>query len=280
MLGPATVLFWLKHFERVFGRTERICEIGAQEVNFKGHERILREFVDRFPEGARRVTSGDIDRLAGCALAGELYTALGLSYVSMDITAVRDSIVLDLNYDDAPEDCLNSYDLVTNLGTTEHIANQLNAFKVIHDITKPGGYMYHELPYTGFLTHGLVNYTPKFFWMLCKSNFYEYVEMMVIASHIPEPMHGDVLAGARFIVSEDGRMRERIFDTGPGSGSSDGFRCQDSGIFCLMRKTFDAPFVPPVDGDVGNLAPAAKKRYWSLAEPDAFERLVERKNKQ
>jgi hypothetical protein len=37
------------------------------------------------------------------------------------------SIPLDLNYDPAPNESLGKYQLVTNFGTIEHVANQLNA---------------------------------------------------------------------------------------------------------------------------------------------------------
>ncbi len=276
MLGPLTILLWMKHFERLFGQARNICEIGAQEISCREHKNVLRDFAHSFPKGRQQFSEQDIDRLADGALASDLYRGLGLSYKSIDITAARDSIVLDLNYDDAPRDCMNAYDLVTNIGTTEHVANQLNAFKVIHDLTKPGGYMYHELPYTGFLTHGLVNYTPKFFWMLCKSNFYEYVEMLVFASHVVEPMHNDVLSSARFFVSQGGNSLEQVLHA-EGAPDPAGFACQDSGILCIMRKQFDAPFVPPVDGEVGKLSRTGQKRYWSLTDPKAYETLVKKR---
>jgi len=78
--------------------------------------------------------------------------------------------MLDLNYDNVPEASSKAFDLVTNYGKTEHISNQLNAFKIIHDLTKPGGLMVHHVPAQGHLNHGLFNYNAKFFWMLCRSN--------------------------------------------------------------------------------------------------------------
>src|SRR6202008_3458775 len=85
------------------------------------------------------------------------------------------SIPLDLNYDSVSKDELGRYQLVTNFGTTEHVANQLNAFKVIHDLVRHGGVMIHHLPMQGMLNHGLVNYNPKFFWMLARSNGYKWL---------------------------------------------------------------------------------------------------------
>jgi hypothetical protein len=44
--------------------------------------------------------------------------------------------------------------LTTNHDTSEHILDQRNTFKVIHDFTAPGGLMLHALPFTVHLEHG------------------------------------------------------------------------------------------------------------------------------
>src|SRR5581483_6180040 len=126
--------------------------------------------------------------------ARDLWVWLGLEYATVDLDGNRNSIrfdrrdlwlwlgfdcaamgsagsiALDLNYDKAPPYAVGKYDLVTNFGTTEYIANQLNAFEVIHDLTRPGGVMIHRVPTQGMLTHGLINYNLKFFWILARSN--------------------------------------------------------------------------------------------------------------
>src|ERR1700749_4780572 len=78
--------------------------------------------------------------------ARTLWQWLSFDYMTIDIDNTPDSIPLDLNYDDVPSELRLSFDLVTNLGTTEHVANQLNAFKVIHDLTRVGGVMFHDVP--------------------------------------------------------------------------------------------------------------------------------------
>jgi hypothetical protein len=88
-----------------------------------------------------------------------LWAWLGFSYsaIDIDIDNNPDSIPLDLNFDSAPQALCGQFDLVTNFGTTEHIANQLNAFKVIHDLAGKGRIMVHTLPSQGQFNHGLVN---------------------------------------------------------------------------------------------------------------------------
>ena len=115
-------------------------------------------------------------RLVGLPASRETWDWLGFSYVAIDIDETPGSIALDLNYDDVPEDLKGRHQLVTNFGTTEHVANQLNAFKIIHDLTARGGVMVHNLP-CHQPDHGLVNYTCKFFWMLARSNDYREIYM-------------------------------------------------------------------------------------------------------
>ena len=87
--------------------------------------------------------------LAGAPLAREFWTWLGLSYASIDIDGSPGSIPLDLNYDEVPAAFVGQYDVVTNFGTTEHVANQLQSFKIIHDLATPGALMLHVLPASG-----------------------------------------------------------------------------------------------------------------------------------
>src|SRR5262249_1676129 len=103
-------------------------------------------------------------------LARHFWRWLGFDYASIDIDGNPGSIPLDLNYDHTAQEILGRYNLVTNFGSTEHVANQLNAFKIMHDLTTVGGVMLHSLPVQGNVNHGLINYNLKFFWMLARSN--------------------------------------------------------------------------------------------------------------
>ena len=128
----------------------------------------------------------------------------------------------------------------------------------MHDLTKPGGYMYHELICSGMLNHGLVNYNPKMFWMLCKSNFYEYTGMWFSAdTKNPEKLPENIIQMVRDIDSD----------------TLNNFATQPTMIGVLMRKVFDVPFVALLDGDLSGTTPEQKSRYWTIAIPDAYERI-------
>src|SRR5580692_573975 len=126
-------------------------------------------------------------------LARQFWEWLGFQYASIDIDGSPNSIPLDLNYDTLPDWAQKKFDVVTNFGTTEHIANQLNAFRVIHDLTAPGGIMIHVVPAQGMFNHGLINYNLKFFWMLSRSNGYGWLDMDFRTGHIPSSVSPDLV---------------------------------------------------------------------------------------
>jgi hypothetical protein len=104
--------------------------------------------------------------------------------------SIRSSIPLDLNFDPCPPEHVGKYGFVTNHGTSEHILNQYNVFKVMHDLTMTGGFMLHAVPFTVHLEHGFFNYQPNFFDALARYNSYEVSGIWVgpgwqVASFIP-----------------------------------------------------------------------------------------------
>src|SRR5262245_4179693 len=153
-------------------RQASIIEIGAQQLatSFLQATDRQKELAKLFEAaeplpfsqtgvGPSRIVHGDLEHLDEAAPAARTFWKwLGFDYAAIDIDGSPGSIPLDLNYDSVPADVEAKYDLVTNFGTTEHVANQLNAFKVVHDLTAPGGLMVHQLPAQGFFNHGLVNY--------------------------------------------------------------------------------------------------------------------------
>ena len=180
------VLIRLKE-EGYIANKSAIIEIGAQQISndfllAKARlNRIARLFDITEPHylpdpSSSSIVSGALEHLNSDApLARDFWKWLGFSYASIDIDESPESIALDLNFDATPEKYYGCFNLVTNFGTTEHVANQLNAFKIIHELTSLGGVMLHTVPAQGMFNHGLINYNPKFFWMLARSNGYKWL---------------------------------------------------------------------------------------------------------
>lgn len=250
----------------------KVVEIGAQQLSnsFLRSASLVRQAEDIFsaprpfalPDpGAAMLGPGSVELLDSKApFARDFWTSLGFDYAAIDVDGSPDSIPLDLNFDTAPTEFQGKYDLVTNLGTTEHICNQLNAFKVIHDLAAPGAIMIHHLPAGGALNHGLVNYNPKFFWYLARSNDYKWLymdyyggdERYTIPANILENVGPYEPSGAKI-------MRERT--------------TADYAIQVALQKVLDIPFVPPLDVETGGATndSALERRYWTVFQPSILE---------
>jgi hypothetical protein len=172
---------------------------------------------------------------------GELFEKAGMAYESFDIADGYRTTILDLNRAPLPDKLRGKFDLVLNFGTTEHILNQLNCFKVIHDATRVGGCMFHSLPAVGFVDHGYITYTGRCFFDIGGNNDYEMVACWFDG---PSANGGTVLDSLRsystyfpalkttldaYAASEQGRLLADL-------------RIPDIGINVVYRKLRDKPF--------------------------------------
>ena len=102
----------------------------------------------------------------------QLMRDAGFRYAAFDVYSTGATRAFDLNSDSLGWRDRGRYDVVTNCGTSEHVANQFNIFKVAHDALKVGGVMLNFVPFFGQVDHGLINYHPKFFTSLIANNGY------------------------------------------------------------------------------------------------------------
>lgn len=208
-----------------------IMELGAQQLYCKDSEPFLAEFVRRVSaknpavKPKPTITKAELGRLANGGLTSGLLKACGFHYSAIDIFDAEGTILFDLNREEPTPEMRNRYDLVTNFGTTEHIINQYLAFKTVHEMTKPGGIMYHELPLAGFHMHGYFSYNPLLFIQVAEANQYEVV------------MQAYGKNGRDFHPAPDFMLQNGFSDAG----------YYDLGIEFIFRKTADAPFRVPLE---------------------------------
>ena len=132
--------------------------------------------------------------------ARRLYEGIGIKYNCVDVDGRFGTVIMDLNFDGVPEPERGKYGLITNHGTSEHILNQYNVFKAMHDFARVGGVFVHAVPFTVHLEHGFFNYQPNFFDALARYNSYETIGVWVgvdwqLASLIPwDPILLDFLS--------------------------------------------------------------------------------------
>ena len=197
--------------------------------------------IDEF--AARLAAGSSYDPVTGGrneSFVGELFEKAGMQYESIDIAAGFRTTILDLNRAVLPAALQRRFDLVLNFGTTEHILNQLNCFKVIHDATKVGGHIYHSLPAVGYVDHGYITYTGRCFFDVAGYNEYELVACWfdgpsggscVLDSLQSYSGYFPVLKAAleQFAATEQGRALREL-------------RVPDIGINVVYRKLKDKPF--------------------------------------
>lgn len=216
----------------------RVVEIGSQMINAGTDPEALAQF-------ARIYRPDFADRPLTPRYAGEMWRAVGIDYLSYDVTEAPDSRAFDLNFDAVPDQDMASADIVTNIGTTEHVVNQFNAFKVIHDLMKVGGVAIHQVPFTGMLNHCLFNYHPKFFYSLIVNNRYRLRH----AEFSGPKLHADLGEGNTIFEGDRPRADAKV----PGSeGWGADVHAIYSGVITLAieRRHLD-DFVPPVDFAAG-----------------------------
>jgi hypothetical protein len=173
-----------------------VLDVGTSELFCGGDPASLNRFLSHF--GGEPYADDELGRRANGGLAAELFQRAGFDYMAIDFAVFPHTLRLDLNVDPLPADQHGRYGLVANSGTSEHILNQYNVFKVIHDATAPGGLMYHGLPMAGEFSHGIISYNPKFFWALAEANGYEIVRFWGWAADETVPLAQDLAAQIAF----------------------------------------------------------------------------------
>jgi hypothetical protein len=219
----------------------KILDIGPQTIYFARPEQI-REFVAN--QGHPIVEDdhllAEIERLVyySTPRAGERTTMFSeitdltnIEYASIDVCpGLKNTEILDLNFDALPGHMNRHYDVVFNFGTTEHIVNQWNCFEVMHDALKAGGVAYHQLPASGYLDHGYYCYTPLFFRELADANGYD-IELLAVTPA------GENRIDALDVISIVGDTALK-----PQGPLGENNRIPQLNIHAILRKTEDQPF--------------------------------------
>ena len=187
-IGPEAVeLFRVLRDNGELEEINCVIELGDQEIPTSGwHYNYAKTFISSIT--GKEPKSYPIT-------TQEFYEVLGINdYACIDVNGKNGALVYDLNTDILQNYGIDkTYDLVSNFGTTEHIFNQYQCFKNMHDLLKVGGLAIHILPFEGYLNHGYFNYQPSFFVDLGIANSYELVgiyysaEMAGFRNTIPIP---------------------------------------------------------------------------------------------
>ena len=242
----------------------RVLDIGSSNL-YSAEPEAIRRFIGNGTDDAtvKRLADGSSYGANGGkneSFVGELLECAGLDYLSFDIANGYRTRIFDLNIETLPEDLSRSFDIVLNFGTTEHIVNQHNAMRVIHDACKVGGHIVHEVPALGFIDHGYFTYTPRFFFDLAGWNEYQVIDFAYRGPAPGKPISSIVSDYATYFPVLANCQR---WD----------YQADNIALYIAFRKIKDAPFRLPLERStsvvrepVGHqpslVATSAQHRHW------------------
>ena len=216
----------------------RIVELGAQVIVCHENKLAVQNLFYAF--GLPPPTESELKNLAEGSPARVLYERLGMNYSCIDASGEYGALKWDLNFDGCTPEHRGQYQLVTNHGTTEHLLNQFNSFKMVHDLAAKGGLIMHALPFLSYVDHGYFNYQPNLFIDLARANGYELLGIWL-------NIHSKL---SHFIPWERGIEKHLRTEEG------------DSLLLVLYRKTIDEEFAAPFQAVYEHLVPeSVLQRY-------------------
>ncbi|MEZ5598480.1 MAG: hypothetical protein R3E84_19250 [Pseudomonadales bacterium] len=159
------------------GGSRSVMELGNQTltVNPRAFRVILERAVRLGQDQAGLAAIAALDGSARDAATEAFYRAIGAgSYAAIDVNDRYGSLIMDLNAELASTyDYRETFDLVTNNGTGEHVFNQYAVIANVHALTAVDGLMVHVMPFINYINHGFYSFQPNLYHALSEANGYE-----------------------------------------------------------------------------------------------------------
>jgi hypothetical protein len=209
-------------------RSASVLDFGSQNIWGDVKLSDLRDFAATY--GATIADDALTAHVKPGSKAEHLMAAAGFRYRAFDVYSGGATQIFDLNLDQLEAADRERFDVVTNCGTSEHIANQFNVFKVAHEALKVGGVMLNFVPFYGQVDHGLFNYHPKFFTSLIANNGYELLYF-----------------GLSGVFNGGDIDRYRLVSHAANGGAWEGKEVGSAEMCVIWQKSSKAPFRPPSD---------------------------------
>lgn len=158
------ILDWFLRLHRAGAwPTGNVLEFGPQDLHVS--PAIVQQFLARLGRPAES---------SGGLTAPDVYAALGSrEYHALDRDDPRADIRHDLN-----EPLVESrrFDVITNLGTLEHVFEPGQVFRTTHELLRPGGLAIYVLPAFGDINHGFWNVHPVTYADVARANGYTILD--------------------------------------------------------------------------------------------------------
>lgn len=224
----------------------RVLDIGSQNLMLAEADAIV-EFARRF--GATlggKALRDEAERIAyfstprpgeRTSYLSELFDLTSIEYTSFDVCPALKTEIFDLNLQQLDPGRRETFDVVINCGTAEHVLNQLNCFSVMHDALKPGGIWFDQPPCVGFVNHGYFLYHPKFYRDIATANDYEVEDMWYSPAGLGPVLDDDIPIRPYETLHQ---MKERTPTAEEAAGPY-------YNLNVILRKTRSGPFRLPLE---------------------------------
>lgn len=166
-----SVIFFQKMMEIELDE-KKILDVGSQDVTISSFAelQIINEFIQKNNPKSKTL---NLDSFPVKVEAREVFIRAGFDYTCIDVDERPHTLRVDLAKFEIPREFRNTFDLVVNVGTTEHLASPAATFALMHEVCKVGGVLYNDVPLFGMGNHGLINPTPKYWHAMIWMNQYK-----------------------------------------------------------------------------------------------------------
>lgn len=281
------------------GEKPSVIELGNQTL--KADDDALRAILAR-TRSREGVDRDGLEALLGQAKAArgeraaDLYRLLGFAdYRAIDVNDRYGSLVMDLNKDLADAyGFRETFSLVTNNGTGEHVFDQAAIHRNAHALARPGGVILHVQPFVDYHNHGFYSIQPNLFHALAAANDYALLALGVatrdgdgVVAREDTERGAPLLADERVVPLEVLLAEAKTFARGPrgwlkrfaGKPAARRFgaelrrlqrRTPKLLVFAALQKRVEAPFRVPIQGIYrADVDDAALAREYGLNDEDA-----------
>ena len=161
-----------------------VIELGEQELKL-WDEDLKNDYINNWIQTAPRKWPDAPPSNRYGFFSKDLFNYYFKKCISVDFECkCNNSIVIDLEKDIFTQNINEQFDILTNMGTTEHVGQittttnnpQYHTFKNLHNLVKEGGMFFHNIPYgkdkNTLLIHGAYCYNETFINQLSLKNNY------------------------------------------------------------------------------------------------------------
>jgi hypothetical protein len=132
-------------------------------------------FKDRYDHIVGQVEKGNI--VEGLRQFCYLFYRLVFDFASYSAIDLIDGPGITQHDLNLPIQLDRQFDIVTNIGTAEHVFDISQVFSTAHELTAANGLMIHTAPFTGWWNHGFFAVQPNLYFDLAEANGYELVAL-------------------------------------------------------------------------------------------------------